>query len=79
MQAFYRLQQDRLTTTTSAFSVTFDSAFASIPSIAVSGQDLATGDYFTISSPAATGFSVQFFNSSDSGVARTFDYLARGY
>ena len=79
LEAWFRLNADRFTSSTAAYPVTFDSAFKSTPTVAVAAQNMATGDYFTISSVASTGFTIQFFNSSGSGVARTFDYLARGY
>ena len=79
IEAWFRLNADRFTSSTSAYPVTFDSAFKSTPTVAVAAQNMATGDYFTVSSVASTGFTIQFFNSSGTGVARTFDYLARGY
>jgi hypothetical protein len=40
---------------------------------------MATGDYFTITSPTSSGFTVRFFNAGGTGISRTFDYLAKGY
>jgi predicted phage tail protein len=79
LEAWFRLNADRLTSSTSAFAVTFDDAFKGTPTVAIAAQNMSTGDYYSLSSIANTGFTVQFFNSSGTGVARTFDYLARGY
>ena len=79
LEAWYRTQSDRYTTTTSAFTVTYDDRFKGSPNIAIAAQNMSTGDYYSITSTSATGFTIQFFNSSSSGIARTFDYLSRGY
>jgi len=60
-------------------TITFSQAFKAIPAIAVTGQDLATGDYVTISSKSAAGFTVRFFNAAGTGVERTMDWIAKGY
>ena len=60
-------------------AVVFTNAFYSSPSIGVAAQNMATGDYFTISSKSATGFSIDFRNSGGTHVNRTFDYVAEGY
>ena len=80
IEAWYRFNADRLTSSTGAYAVTFDDAFKlTTPSIAITAQNMATGDYYALSSISNTGFTINFYNSSGSGVARTFDYLARGY
>jgi len=45
----------------------------------VAGQGMATGDYFTITSKSKTGFTIRFFNSSNTGISRTFDFQAVGH
>lgn len=60
-------------------TVTFANAFYDIPAIAVTGQNLATGDYVAITSKSATGFTLQFKNSAGTGVARTADWIAKGF
>jgi hypothetical protein len=65
-------------TSTSGKAVTFGTAFYAEPSVTISAQDLATGDFFTITSKSATGFTIEFFNSSGSTISRTFDYVANG-
>ncbi len=60
-------------------AVTFGTTFKTTPAIGISAQGLATGDFYSITSKSATGFSIQFFNSSGTGISRTFDYLAKGF
>lgn len=62
-----------------AYAVTFSPAFKIVPAIGISATDLATGDYYEISSKTASGFTITFKNSGGSAVDRTFDYVAKGY
>lgn len=59
--------------------VAFSPAFMARPSLAVDAQGLAPGDRKLITNIDDTGFDVRFFDADDNGVARTFDYLAKGY
>ena len=58
--------------------VTYTSTFRLNPSITVSGQNMATGDFFTITNKSTTGFTIEFFNSSGTSINKTFDFTARG-
>ena len=75
---------------TSAKAVTFANAFftgtstlgganSALPTIGITPQNMATGDYFELSSISRTGFTVTFKNSSDAIVNRNFDYMATGF
>ena len=75
---------------TSAKAVTFTNAFftgtstlgganSALPTIGITPQNMATGDYFELSSISRTGFTVTFKNSSDAIVDRNFDYMATGF
>ena len=66
------------TTSTSGKTITFGSEYYQTPSLTVIGQNMATGDFFTITSKGTASFIVEFFNSSGSTVDRTFDYQAIG-
>ena len=68
-----------IASTTSTKVITFTNAFYATPAIGISAQNLSSGDYYTITSKSATGFSIAFFNSGASGVDRTFDYVVQGY
>lgn len=61
--------------------VTYPNAFytTSSPAIAIAAQNMQTGDYYTITSKTNAGFTIKFFDSTGTGVARTFDYIAKGF
>ena len=59
--------------------ITYTNPFYAVPSIGIAAQNLATGDFFTITSKTVSGFTINFKNSSGSAVDRTFDYIAKGY
>jgi len=50
-----------------------------LPAVGITAQNMQSGDYFTLSGVSATGFNVAFFNSSNSGVDRNFNYSAVGF
>lgn len=60
-------------------TILFDRAFRDVPAIAVSAQDMATGDYYSITETAESGFHIRFFNAAGEGISRRFDYVAKGY
>ena len=66
-------------TDTSGKVVTFTPAFKAISGVGISASNLASGDYYAITSKSATGFTIEFFNSSNATIDRTFDYVVRGY
>ncbi len=47
--------------------------------LGITGQGMASGDFFLVESKTINGFNVTFKNSSGSAVSRTFDYLAKGF
>lgn len=60
-------------------SVTFNLTFKALKGLAITAENMATGDYYTISNKTTSGFDILFKNSGGSNVSRTFDYIARGY
>ena len=72
-------QQRNITSGTSAKTITFPSAFYSVPSVGITAQDFDSGDYFQLSSISRTGFTVTFKNSSDTIISKVFDYQAVGH
>ena len=60
-------------------AIVFSPAFVALKSVTVNGQDMAQGDYYSITGKARTGFSITFRNSLGNAVSRTFDYQALGY
>jgi hypothetical protein len=69
----------QLTSGVGAYVATFTNAFYDVPAVSITPLNMATGDYFTLSSVTATGFQVAFFNSGGSPVSRQFTYTAVGY
>ena len=59
--------------------VTFDKAFYQTPKLGITASNMATGDYYVISSESRTGFSITLFNSSNAAIDRTFSYHANGF
>ena len=72
-------QSATLTSGAGTYTVTFTNAFYEAPSVGVTGFDMATGDYFAISSVTRAGFQVTFRNSAGSAVSRQFTYTAIGF
>jgi len=65
---------------TGTYTVTFTNPFYSANyAVGITAQGLATGDYYLLTSKTINGFNIAFKNSSNSGVSKTFDYLAKGY
>ena len=62
-----------------SYAATFDNAFYQAPNIGITAQNMATGDFFTVSAVTRTGFSVEFKNSAGTSVDRNFTYTAVGY
>lgn len=62
-------------------SVSFgvDPRYYSTPKVGVTLSNMATGDYFALSSESSTGFTLNAYNSGGSRVARNFQYVAQGY
>lgn len=70
---------DNVSVPAGGLSVTFTNAFFSNPAVAVTAENMATGDYAAITAKSPTGFTIQFKNSAGTGVARTMDWIAKGY
>ena len=61
-------------------SVTFTLPFYSVNyAVGITAQGMATGDYFLLTNKTVNGFDVAFKNSSNTGISKTFDYMAKGY
>jgi predicted phage tail protein len=90
---FQRRTEQSTTTIASgagAKSITFDHTFftgtsallganSNPPAIGITAFNMATGDFFELSSITGTGFTVHFKNSSGSSVDRNFNFTAIGF
>ena len=63
----------------STYNVTYADAFYAAPDVTISPSNMATGDFFTLTSVTRTGFTVAFKNSASAAVTRSFTYTAVGY
>lgn len=59
--------------------ITFNTPFKDTPAISIIAQGLAAGDQWLIDQQAPEGFRIQFTNSGGAPIARTCDWIARGY
>jgi predicted phage tail protein len=64
---------------TTAKVVTFANAFYQEPSLGINASNLASGDYYEVTSASRTGFTITFYDSSNTAVDRNFQYQAVGY
>ena len=61
------------------YTVTFVNPFYANPNIIITGQDMASGDYFVVNNKSRQSFDITFYNSSNTAISKTFDYQAQGY
>lgn len=73
------ISEKDLTCTVAGLRVDFIPPFRGLTGSGIAAQDLATGDYYEVSSKDETGFNIIFKDVSDNPVERTFDYVAAGY
>ena len=62
-----------------AKAVTFTNAFYEAPTVGITAFNLASGDYYELTSVTRTGFTIHFKDSSNGSVSRNFQYVAAGY
>ena len=61
-------------------TVTFTQPFKTTNyAVGITGENMATGDYFIVENKTVNGFDVTFKNSSDTAISRTFDMIAKGF
>jgi hypothetical protein len=63
----------------STYTVTYADAFYAAPDVNISPSNMATGDFFALTSVTRTGFTVAFSNSASAAVTRSFTYTAVGF
>lgn len=65
-----------------ACTITYSPAFkgpGTTPNVQLTVENVESGDYWSFSSKTLEGFTVTFFNSSNTPVSRTFDAVVKGY
>lgn len=65
-------------TAAGGYTVTYPTPFYLTKAVAITAQNLATGDFFEIVSKSGSDFVIRFKNSSNAVVSRTFDYTVSG-
>jgi predicted phage tail protein len=61
-------------------TVTFTNPFKTVNyAVGITGQGMATGDYFLVESKTINGFNITFKNSSNTAISKTFDFIAKGF
>jgi len=78
-EVYFRIESETSTTNANGTSFTYDNSFLATPTLAITANDMVTGDYYAITNSSATGFTLRFYNASGTGISRTAYYLARGY
>ena len=72
--------ENNISSGTSTKTVTFSTPFKSTNyAVGITAENMATGDFFTVSNKTVNSFDVLFKNSSGSNVSRTFDFIAKGF
>jgi hypothetical protein len=61
-------------------TVTFTNPYKSVNyAVGITGENMATGDFFVVENKTINGFNVTFKNSGGTAVSRTFDFIAKGF
>jgi hypothetical protein len=75
-----RVEAGNVTTGTGAdTTVTFGTAFYAAPKVGLTMGNAATGDYLTIASEATGSFAFSAYNAGGTRVARSVNWIAKGY
>ena len=69
-----------ITSGAGAKTVTFTNPYKTTNyAVGITGQGMATGDFFLVDTKTINSFNVTFKNSSGTSVSKVFDYIAKGY
>ena len=69
-----------ITSGAGTYTITFTNPFKSVNyAVGITGEDLATGDFFLVENKTISGFDLTFKNSGGTAISRTFDYIAKGF
>ena len=79
MQFENRTESGSMTSDGAAKTVNFSKAFYQTPKIGITASNMATGDYYVISSESRTGFIITFKDSTNAAINRSFSYHANGF
>ena len=72
--------EDNISSGTSTKTVSFSTPFKSTSyAVGITAENMATGDFFTVSNKTVNSFDILFKNSSGTNISRTFDFIAKGF
>lgn len=74
-----KVESADITVGTSGLNVSFLESYFVPPTVGLTLQNGESGDYFTLTNLSASGFDVAVFDKTDTPVARTMSYVAKGY
>lgn len=60
-------------------TITFSPPFKALKALAITAENMASGDYYQIANRSNTGFDITFRDASGNPVSRSFDWIAKGY
>ena len=60
-------------------SIVYTNAFKDSPMVGITAQNLATGDYWTITGQTSSGFTINFYDSTNTAISRNINWIATGY
>ena len=63
---------------TGAKVITFTYAFRTLSGLGIAAQNMRSGEYYDITNKSSTGFTITFYDNTDTAISRTFDYNATG-
>jgi len=61
------------------YTVTYTLPFRVSPAVAITAQDMATGDYYELTNKTTGGLDITFRNAAAAPISKTFDWMAKGY
>jgi predicted phage tail protein len=70
---------DNIVSGLTPYVVTYGLPFIINPALALSIENMDTGDYYELSAKDEEGFTIAFFDVGSNPISRTFDYIAKGY
>jgi predicted phage tail protein len=70
---------DNLLSGITDYNVVYSLPFIVNPALALSAENLNTGDYYEITNKDQEGFTIRFYDAGANPISRTFDYIAKGY
>jgi hypothetical protein len=74
-----KVEKNSISSGVIGYNVLYDNDFYEVPSISTTSSNMATGDYYVITSETVSGFTITFYDSTNTEVNRTFNYVVNGY